>query len=245
MKKRAILSAIVLSAALLGNTPVVSQAAEMKAAKVQGTGCYQFLTGQGTESLKQILKELGITIGNPGDSFPDTEQPAVPDTENPDVNAPTNPAPETPDFSDTNDTETPDEQESETEETTSAAFSYAEQVVKLVNKERAKAGLPALELQTDITAAANIRAKEIKQKFSHTRPNGNSFSSVLKEQGVSFRGAGENIAYGQKTPEQVMEGWMNSDGHRANILNQNFKNIGVGYYQDERGVNHWVQLFTY
>ena len=56
--------------------------------------------------------------------------------------------------------------------------------------------------------------------------------------------SGENIAYGQSSPQAVMEGWMNSSGHRANILNSNFKNIGVGLYQDERGVNHWVQLFT-
>lgn len=125
-----------------------------------------------------------------------------------------------------------------------AALSYAEQVVKLVNAERAKAGLSALEMKTDITAAANVRAKEIKQVFSHTRPDGRSFSSALKEQGVSFRGSGENIAWGQKTPEQVMNGWMNSEGHRANILNKNYKNIGVGYYQ-ENGVNYWVQLFTY
>lgn len=114
-----------------------------------------------------------------------------------------------------------------------------------MNAERAKAGLPALKMDTNITAAANVRAKEITQKFSHTRPNGSSFSSVLKEQGVSFRGSGENIAWGQKSPEQVMNAWMNSDGHRANILNKNFKNIGVGYYQDGNGVNHWVQLLTH
>ena len=100
-------------------------------------------------------------------------------------------------------------------------------------------------MKTDITAAANVRAKEIKQKFSHTRPDGSSFSSVLREQGVSFRGSGENIAWGQKSPEQVMNAWMNSDGHRANILNKNFKNIGVGHYVDANGVNYWVQLFTY
>lgn len=124
-------------------------------------------------------------------------------------------------------------------------LSYAEQVVKLVNEERDKAGLPALNMDVDITAAANVRAKEIKQKFSHTRPNGSSFSSVLREHGVSFMGSGENIAWGQRIPEQVMNAWMNSDGHRANILNKNFKNIGVGYYQDENGTKYWVQLFSY
>ena len=124
------------------------------------------------------------------------------------------------------------------------AVSYAEQVVALVNAERAKAGLPALKIKSDITAAANVRAKEIKQSFSHTRPNGSNFSSALKEQGVSFRSSGENIAWGQKSPEHVMNAWMNSAGHRANILNKNFNHIGVGYYQDEKGVKYWVQLFT-
>lgn len=106
------------------------------------------------------------------------------------------------------------------------------------------AGLPALKLRSDITAAANVRAREIKQSFSHTRPDGSSFSTALKEQGVSYRYSGENIAWGQKTPEQVMNAWMNSEGHRANILNSNFNHIGIGYYQDEKGVKHWVQLFT-
>ncbi len=133
----------------------------------------------------------------------------------------------------------------DTDSSDESTLSYAEQVVKLVNEERAKAGLSALEMKADITTAANVRTKEIQQTFSHTRPNGNSFSSVLREQGVSFNGAGENIAWGQKSPEQVMNAWMNSDGHRANILNKNFKNIGVGHYQDENGVNYWVQLFTY
>ena len=123
--------------------------------------------------------------------------------------------------------------------------SQAEQVVKLVNEERTKAGLPALTVNADITTAANVRANEIKRLFSHTRPDGSSFSTALKEQGVSFRGSGENIAWGQKSPEQVMNAWMNSAGHRANILNKNFKNIGVGHYQDENGTNYWVQLFTY
>ena len=116
--------------------------------------------------------------------------------------------------------------------------------MNLVNEERAKEGLSELKLDARATAAANVRAKEIKQQFLHTRPNGESFSSALIEQGVTFRRSGENIAWGQKTPKQVMNAWMNSEGHRANIMNKNFKNIGIGYYQDENGRNYWVQLFT-
>lgn len=170
---------------------------------------------------------------------PETEAPGAGIPEQPETEAPGVGIPEQPD------TEMPDVQETEAEIIDTEGAFYGERILELVNEERAKAGLPALTLQADITAAANIRAREITQLFSHTRPDGNNFSSVLKEQGIVFRGSGENIAYGQKTPEQVMEGWMNSEGHRANILNANYKNLGVGYYQDEKGVNYWVQLFTY
>lgn len=177
----------------------------------------------------------------PAPEAPEPETP-TPEAPAPETPAPEAPAPETPAPPIV---ETPGTQEPDADTPDESVLSYAQQVVKLVNEEREKAGLPALTMQKDITAAANVRAREIKQSFSHTRPNGSSFSTALKEQGVAFRGSGENIAWGQKTPEQVMNGWMNSEGHRANILNKNFKNIGVGYYQDERGVNHWVQLFTY
>lgn len=121
---------------------------------------------------------------------------------------------------------------------------FVSQVAQLVNVERAKAGLSPVTLDTTLSKAAQVRAKETVSYFSHTRPNGSTFSSAITEQGISFRGAGENIAYGQKTPQEVMNGWMNSAGHRANILNANFTKIGVGYYQ-QNGVNYWTQLFTY
>lgn len=223
MRKGFLLSMMMLAGTAVGSAAVTAQAAEAGSVQVLTGDCYKVVVGQGICTLQEVLEELGIIIDAPGADYPGIE---LPDTEMPDTEAP--------------DAEVPEESVPDPEE-----LSYAEQVVRLVNKERAKAGLPALEMQADLTAAANVRAREIKQSFSHTRPDGSSFSSVLKEHGVSYRGSGENIAYGQKTPEQVMEGWMNSDGHRANILNKNYKNIGVGYYQDERGVNHWVQLFTY
>ena len=122
---------------------------------------------------------------------------------------------------------------------------YILRVVELVNEERAKAGLAPLTLQKNITQAAQVRAEECERSFSHTRPDGKNFSSALTEAGVSYRGSGENIAWGQRTPEQVMEGWMNSAGHRANILNEKYTSIGVGYYQNASGVNYWSQLFTF
>ena len=120
---------------------------------------------------------------------------------------------------------------------------FANEVVRLVNEERAKAGLPALTVDRGAASAAQVRAKEIERSFSHTRPDGSSFNSALTEAGVNFRGAGENIAYGQNSPEKVMEGLMNSSGHRANILNSSYTSIGVGHYQNASGVNYWTQLF--
>lgn len=121
---------------------------------------------------------------------------------------------------------------------------FVSQVAALVNAERAKVGLSPVTLDTTLSKAAQVRAKEIVNHFSHTRPNGSSFSTAITEQGFSFRGSGENIAYGQKTPQAVMNAWMNSDGHRANILNTKYTKIGVGYYQ-QNGVNYWTQLFAY
>ena len=137
------------------------------------------------------------------------------------------------------------EADDELQEEESAELSYARQVAKLVNEERAKVGLHPLTFDTEIASAAQIRANEIKTSFSHTRPDGRKFSTVLTDNGIRFTGAGENIAWGQKSPEHVMEAWMNSDGHRANILNAKFTKIGVGQYLDSAGRNYWVQLFTY
>ena len=179
---------------------------------------------------------------NPG--TPDGSQPENPGT--PDNNQPENPGtpdnnqPENPGTPDNNQPENPSVPDTDTENA-----SFVRQVVNLVNQERAKAGLSPVTADTSIQAAAQVRAKEIEKSFSHTRPDGSSFSTALTQQGVTYRGSGENIAWGQKTPEQVMNGWMNSDGHRANILNKNFTKIGVGYHQNASGTNYWTQLFTY
>lgn len=121
--------------------------------------------------------------------------------------------------------------------------SYASEVISLVNAERAKYNLAPLTTEKNLSAAALTRAKEIVQSFSHTRPDGTSFSTVLKEHGISYRISGENIAWGQRTPQEVVRGWMNSPGHRANILNERFTSIGVGYHI-ENGRTYWTQLFT-
>ncbi len=121
---------------------------------------------------------------------------------------------------------------------------YAQEVVRLVNIEREKAGLSALKMDAQLSQAAQKRAVEISSSFAHTRPDGSSCFTVLKEYGIAYRASGENIAKGQTTPERVVTGWMNSEGHRKNILNANFTTIGVGYYVDNMGTAHWSQLFT-
>ena len=117
-------------------------------------------------------------------------------------------------------------------------------VVKLVNEERKKEGLSALS-STDaaLNKAAQKRAEEISKVFSHSRPDGSSCFTVLKEFGVKYSAAGENIAAGQKTPEAVMNCWMNSAGHKKNILNPSYKKIGVGCFE-KNGCKYWVQLFA-
>lgn len=191
-------------------------------------------------------------VEQPGDNQPGQEDSGnnTPDVEMPDINKPDNnqPEQEVPDNNQSGDNSSHPEEDNnqpEQENPDTEDLSYAEQVVKLVNVERAKAGLLPVELDTEIASAAWIRANEIKTLFSHTRPDGRSFSSVLTDNGIRFYGAGENIAWGQRSPEQVMNAWMNSAGHRANILNSKYTKLGVGHFQDASGTNYWVQLFTY
>ncbi len=124
--------------------------------------------------------------------------------------------------------------------TATDASGYAAQVVNLVNQERAKAGLPALKSNSALANMAWVKAKDMKNNnyFSHTSPTYGSPFDMMKQFGISYRYAGENIAMGQRTPAEVMKDWMNSPGHRANILNKNFTSIGVGYYNGS-----WVQEF--
>ncbi|MFV0344619.1 MAG: CAP domain-containing protein [Anaerocolumna sp.] len=121
--------------------------------------------------------------------------------------------------------------------------SYANQVLKIVNEERSNAGLSALSMSDSLVAPANKRAKEIKDTFSHTRPDGTSWSTVLDDYNVSVSTSGENIAYGYNTAEKVMEAWMNSSGHRANILGTKYNNIGIGVYE-VNGTIYCTQLFS-
>ena len=123
---------------------------------------------------------------------------------------------------------------------------YRAQVVAIMNQERAAAGVGGISQNASLDAVAQIRAQEIVQSFAHTRPNGTSCFTVLDEGGIVYMTAGENIAAGYGTPAEVMNGWMNSEGHRANILNGSFGQVGIGYYVDPSTPygTYWVQIFT-
>lgn len=122
---------------------------------------------------------------------------------------------------------------------------YEQQVVDLVNQERAAAGLSALKVNSELSAVAEKKAEDmaVNNYFSHTSPTYGSPFDMMKQFGISYTAAGENIAMGQKTPADVMNGWMNSEGHRANILNTSYTEIGVGYVTNSNGTGYWVQEF--
>lgn len=120
------------------------------------------------------------------------------------------------------------------------------QVISLVNKERSAAGLSSLSSDSQLAAVAQKKAEDMAKNgyFSHTSPTYGSAFDMLKAAGISYRTAGENIAKGQKSAESVMNGWMNSSGHRANILSGSYTRIGVGYAVDGNGTPYWVQIFA-
>ncbi|MGG1550879.1 CAP domain-containing protein [Paenibacillus ferrarius] len=124
----------------------------------------------------------------------------------------------------------------------SSQSAYAAQVVTLVNQERAKAGLSALTINSALSTMALDKAKDMYNNgyFDHTSPTYGSPFDMMTQYGIRYTYAGENIAKGQQTPEAVMTAWMNSAGHRQNILSPNYTQIGVAYYNGE-----WVQEFIH
>lgn len=133
---------------------------------------------------------------------------------------------------------------SENDATMTRAYQYGLRITELVNEQRIANGLKPVEYSATLSEPAQVRVVEIQKSFAHTRPDGRYFSSVLRDFGIGYRTCGENIAWGQRSPEEVVTAWMNSPGHRANILNAGYTKLGVGYAQNERGVNYYTQLFT-
>lgn len=120
-----------------------------------------------------------------------------------------------------------------------------DEVIRLVNIERAKAGVPTLTKNWQVARVARYKSTDMATKgyFSHTSPTYGSPFVMMENFGIKFSAAGENIAYGQRTPAEVMNGWMNSPGHRNNILSRSFTQIGVGAAKNSSGVLYWTQQF--
>ena len=117
------------------------------------------------------------------------------------------------------------------------------EVYEITNNYRSLVGVPSLTLDSSLVEAANIRAKELSDSFSHTRPNGSSCFTVLSELGISYGTAGENIAAGYSSSQSVMEGWRSSSGHYQNIISSKFKKIGIGV-NIVNNQYYWVQIFS-
>lgn len=126
--------------------------------------------------------------------------------------------------------------------TSSSVTSFEQEVIRLVNEIREENGLRSLTYDWELARVARYKSQDMRDNryFSHTSPVYGSPFQMMKSFGISYRSAGENIAKGYATPEAVVEGWMNSPGHRANILNSSFTHIGVGYVADGR---YWTQMF--
>ncbi|MEH7177102.1 CAP domain-containing protein [Neobacillus vireti] len=126
--------------------------------------------------------------------------------------------------------------------TTGDVSQYVQQVIDLTNAQRTKNGLPALKADAKLSGVAQKKSVDMQQNnyFSHTSPTYGSPFDMMRDFGVTYKSAGENIAQGQRTPQEVVNAWMNSEGHRKNILSANFTHIGVGY---EKSGNHWTQMF--
>ncbi|HWS41977.1 MAG TPA: SafA/ExsA family spore coat assembly protein [Pseudoflavonifractor sp.] len=124
----------------------------------------------------------------------------------------------------------------------SSVSAYEAEVVRLVNVARAQNGLAPLTTNWELSRVARYKSQDMVDKhyFSHTSPTYGTPFQMMKAFGLTYRTAGENIAYGQRTPQEVVTAWMNSSGHRANILNASYTQIGVGYVA--KG-DYWTQMF--
>ncbi len=228
-----------------------ASAAEIKTQTLAaGNGIYAFVINCGTQG-DDACDDIQTSI--PGINCPQ-QKPDVP-SETPDINIPEqdNDTPtQKPDInvpeqdadipSDTPDVNGP-ENDNNTPPVDSGLHEYEREVIRLVNEIRVENGLKALTTDAELSRVARIKSQDMKDNnyFSHTSPVYGSPFDMMKNFGISYKTAGENIARGQRTPQQVVDGWMNSSGHRANILNSSYTHIGMGYVADG---NYWTQMFV-
>ncbi|ALC54041.1 serine protease [Bacillus thuringiensis] len=272
MKKRVLLSVAAATALTLGVSSLDAQAATVQPSniKVQNIQHSKMMMKQmSQQELQAFLQSMGVESlaqwqqGNfqpncfiPGQQPTEnvvTEQPtAKPETQKPAEQKPAEqkPAeevqkPEAQKPAENNNTQKPAEQkpaEQKPAEEAKSLSEFEQRVVELTNAERAKQGLPALKIDTELSKVARIKSEDMQKNnyFDHNSPTYGSPFDMMKKFGISYTSAGENIAQGQRTPEEVVQAWMNSAGHRANILNNGFTHIGVGYVESG---NYWTQQF--
>lgn len=248
MKKKMILTVAASAALLLGAPGVNSVDAASPSYNVEKQ-VYVYQSGninydQINSYLQKYLKEYQLNWESLNTNLQDqqTEQQVNKPEEEKQIQQPSAPAPEQPVQQPTAPVQEQPTQSNEGTSVSSQVSAYEQQVVELTNQERAKQGLPALKLDTELSKVAKEKSLDMKNNgyFSHTSPNYGSPFDMMKQFGISYRAAGENIAMGQRSPEEVVNAWMNSEGHRKNILSSSFTHIGVGHLADG---NYWTQMF--
>ena len=149
--------------------------------------------------------------------------------------------PEVPDEPDTPDT--PDVPDAPQEPELTGVSAYEQEVVRLVNQERARYGLDALTIRADLCRYARVKSQDMHDSgyFSHTSPNYGTPFEMMRSFGITYAHAGENIAMGYSSPAAVVSAWMDSESHRANILSASYTQLGVGYVADG---GYWTQWFV-
>ncbi|HDR7351745.1 CAP domain-containing protein [Acinetobacter sp. JADD-210] len=272
MKKRVLLSVAAATALTLGVSSLDAQAATVQPSNIKVQNIQHskvmmkqmsqqelqaFLQSMGVESLAQwqqgnFQPNCFIPGQQPTENVVNEQPTAKPETQKPAEQKPVEqkPAeevqkPEAQKPAENNNTQKPAEQkpaEQKPAEEAKSLSEFEQRVVELTNAERAKQGLPALKIDTELSKVARVKSEDMQKNnyFDHNSPTYGSPFDMMKKFGISYTSAGENIAQGQRTPEEVVQAWMNSAGHRANILNNGFTHIGVGYVESG---NYWTQQF--
>lgn len=241
MNKKLIFS-IAAAAALLVSTPGVNKAEAASPVKVQSK-VYVYQNGQklDQEQANQLLQKYMNNYKNQLNSQESQTEKQPAPVQKP---AQTQPKAEQPAQNQQSAQQKPVQAEkpAATTPASSSVSAFEQKVVELTNQERAKSGLPALKLDVELSKVAREKSRDMQSKnyFSHTSPTYGSPFDMMKSYGISYRTAGENIAMGQRSPEEVVKAWMNSQGHRENIMNPNFTHIGVGHISTG---NYWTQMF--
>ncbi|WP_102274907.1 CAP domain-containing protein [Cytobacillus massiliigabonensis] len=254
MNKKVIFS-VAAAAALLVSNPVVNKAdaasncptPQVKVVKLNQSTILN--KDQINSEIQKLMKEYNITwnqankqvvVKQPAEK-PAAKQPAQTQTQKPAQTQTQKPA----QTQTQKPAQTQTQKPAQTQPSTPASSSvsaYEKKVLDLTNQERAKNGVPALKLDVELSKVARAKSADMKAKgyFDHNSPTYGSPFDMMKQFGITYKSAGENIAMGQRTPEEVVNAWMNSAGHRKNILNASYTHLGVGYVADG---NYWTQMF--